>query len=196
MLGLSAGSLVIVAINTIKNDQTGSKLINMPLNTPKVGIGYEQCHKTRSDYYDITEYDLKKGKIGSFNMLKSPGLYRSEHGLGTENRIVNIDTDNLAPILAVMRRYACATYFQLLTELKDNRKAVYYHQTDLRNDATDVKARSTFDEYLEELCKSGLVFRFRSHQFYINPLYAWVGDRSQYFDIDRLPFKPADVCAE
>lgn len=150
-------------------------------------------------WFPVTEEQLKKGKINVFDLsngLSSVELFRNEHGITTDSNVVQVDTLQICPIISVLRRYTTSIYFHLLKELKDNRRAVLYNQTKLRNDATNIGSRVTFNEYLEELCESGLVFRFKSHEFYINPLFAWVGDRSRYFDVDRMPFKPSDVCTD
>lgn len=150
-------------------------------------------------YYPVTEEQVKNGKINSFDLLNgadSLGLFNNEHGLVTDNTIVHIDTTLFYPKISILRRYSCSIYFYLLTLLKDNRQPIKIHNTMLRNESTNITIRNTFDNYLLELLQSGIIFRFKSHEFYINPLFAWVGDRSRYFDVDRMPFKPSDVCAD
>ena len=150
-------------------------------------------------YYPVTEEQLKRGKMNAFDMsitAGSLGLSRGEGRMITDNTIISIDATLLMPKIGVLPRYSSAIYFYLLSNLKDNRKAIKIHNTRIRNAATNLTVRKTFETHLTTLLESGLVFRFNSHEFYINPLYAWVGDRSQYFDIDRLPFKASDVCVE
>lgn len=143
----------------------------------------------------MNEDTIKAGILSAYDLVESADqvhLYRSE---GKKERVlspandVQIDTLSLCLVSSSLTRYSFRIYIYLLSLLKDNRRSIKVHSTELRNKSTDLSKRQVFDEHLEILLSSGLVWRYRSHEFYINPLYAWVGDRALYFDVDRLPFK-------
>lgn len=171
-----------------------SKLINSDLkrsNNRKMPL-YQR--NIEQKYYNITEEQLKNGTINAYSLLPKgeiPKMRRvsaPKDGVKDQSKIVSIDSEQIWPVLARLPRYSNTIYFYLVNLLEDNRRAVVIHQTELRNKSTDIAQRRSFELQLDILIASGLIFRFRSHEFYINPLYAWVGDRSQYFDADRLPF--------
>ena len=147
-------------------------------------------------YNNTTEKQVKRGKINVFDHLDSttPPTLMQEYGemgdflrVADASRAVVIDSIALFAKVSQMQRYSTAIYLHLLTLLEDNRQPIRIHNTQLRNAATNLTRRITFEPYLNALIDSGLVFRYRSHEFYINPMYAWVGDRAQYFDADYLP---------
>jgi len=143
----------------------------------------------------VSEYTIRQGKLNLRTLLgegEQANLYRTNsenRPIVSGNNLVTIDTGLLMPKILSLPRYSSSIYFYLLTLLQDNREQIRVHNTELRNKSTDITLRQSFDKYLHTLACSGLIFRFRSHEFYVNPLYAWVGDRAQYLDIDRLPFK-------
>lgn len=141
---------------------------------------------------NTTEQQVKTGKINVFDVLPNNTehtISRTIDGLLDLGTRVGIDYIQLMPVLPSLPRYSLQIYIYLASLLQDNRRAIIIHSTELRNKSTDISKRETFTVYLDILTERGLIFRFRSHEFYINPLYLWTGERSQYFDIDRLPFK-------
>lgn len=141
-------------------------------------------HKMIKNDHSITEKEVKAGKIDIFDALSN-----DLHSRILEENRVHIDTVLISPVLSSLPRYSIGIYFYLLTLLKSNREPILMHSTQLKVNSTDITKRQTFEQYFELLSGSGLIFRFRSHEYYINPVYAWTGERQDYFNADYLPYK-------
>lgn len=105
---------------------------------------------------------------------------------------VTIDTKTLYDTVKGITPVAYRIYMSLLTRLERNDLPCVASIADLKSEFNHLKKSTKVFLAMKELESVRLVFRTKGkyNDFYINPLFAWTGDRRQYFDESTLPLIP------
>lgn len=133
------------------------------------------------------QYNLLKPTFSSKSSISQPFTEQNSSG-------INFDAHNLFELTVRVTPVAIRVYMALLTRLICNDKPVYCTVNTLKADINDSKKSKSVERSIKELEREKAIFRQRYdyNNFYINPLFAWTGDRVSYFDASTLPLLPEE----
>ena len=101
-----------------------------------------------------------------------------------------VDTMRLIAALQLVRARDHKYYYYVLAELVTNDIPVRVPMQDLRALFKEKYTDSIYRGY-DRLCQAGLLFKQpnRKAAYFVNPAFAWKGNRADYLDISTLPLK-------
>ena len=107
---------------------------------------------------------------------------------------INLDARYLFNLCIKISPQAMRVYMALLTRLIRNNDPISWTIKDLKLQLGYSKQNCTVQQSLRELERERAIIRNKGDYttFYINPLFAWTGDRMQYFDPSTLPLLPEE----
>lgn len=110
--------------------------------------------------------------------------------LKDDNIYPQIDCIRLIPVIHNLRVRDHKYYFYALSQLERNDIPVHVPMESLRA-LLQEKYTSEIYKAFDRLCKAGLLFKqpFKRSMYFVNPAYAWKGNRADYLDISTLPLK-------
>ena len=100
---------------------------------------------------------------------------------------INIDPLLLYSRLGDIDKGALRVYFFLLSRLISNHKPIKVHSSTIKLATLKGMRRERFHQYKTQLIDQGLITCPELHTYYINPLFAWIGDSGSMFDPKYLP---------
>ena len=122
------------------------------------------------------------------------GLTSSGQFLDSIPLNINSDATLLFQAYNRVTPVAIRVYTALLMRLISNDKPVRATVNELRCDIGLTPKSKRVDDAIHELERERLILRQKQNykDIYINPLFAWTGDRMQYFDPSTLPLLPEE----
>jgi|GEM_PF-4672389 len=107
---------------------------------------------------------------------------------------VHFDARLLFELTVRVTPVAIRAYMALLTRLIRNDQPVYFTSGEMKIAINQCLKSCKVQLAFKELEREKAVFRQKGdyNNFYINPLFAWTGDRMQYFDPATLPLLPEE----
>ena len=109
---------------------------------------------------------------------------------------VKIDSARLMQVFEVITPRDLQYYFYILSMLEDTEQPIAVSHFDMRI-FFKIKYVEQVAQAMKRLELAGLLFKLprKAAQYIVNPAFAWIGDRTQYFDANSLELmkpKPAE----
>lgn len=122
------------------------------------------------------------------------GLTLSGQNLDKTPSNINLDARYLFNLCVRARPVAMRVYMALLTRLVCNDEPITWTIKDLKSHLGYSKHNCAVQQSLKELERERAIIRNKGDytRIYINPLFAWTGDRVSYFDASTLPLLPEE----
>lgn len=121
-----------------------------------------------------------------------PPVYRTEiecvEQIVDDTNTLQIDQDTLYNVLFGCNRFSIKMFFYLCHRMTNNRMPITVKSSEIRLQALRTSSRAIFCRSKSELIRAGLITSTGKHTYYVNPAYAWKGDRKQYIDLDNIPY--------
>lgn len=135
------------------------------------------CEFDLNDYPNPAEYTPKTGPQRTI-VLKDETVYPQ------------LDTMRLIAALQHVRARDHKYYYYILTVLVRNDIPIQVPMQELRGLFKEKYTDSIYRGY-DRLCQAGLLIKQpnRRSTYFVNPAYAWKGNRADYLDISTLPLK-------
>ena len=128
----------------------------------------------------------------TFNRDYSFGINPLGETIQDERQIVTLDARYLFELSVRVNPVAMRVYMALLTRLIRNDEPIYFTSGEMKLEINQPLKSCKVQSAFRELEREKALFRQKGdyNNFYINPLFAWTGDRRQYFDESTLPLIP------
>jgi len=148
----------------------------------------------------MSQYSLKEPIIGAkgydYNLVKVPLEGKNSIGTTLTGEIIDLNPSNIhfnATLLFEMSiritAVAMRVYMALLKRMVSNDIPITCYSSVFRTDIKDPQKSKKVNWALQELEREKMILRNKDNltTYYINPLFAWTGDRTRYFDPSTLP---------
>jgi len=153
----------------------------------------------------MSQFSLKQPILGEkgydYNLLKRDSFDKPFIGITSKGSLIDLMPSNihfertlLFEMSLCITPVAMRVYMALLKRMISNDVPVKCYASYFRDEIGDFKKSKKANVALQELEREKMILRQVGHltTYYINPLFAWTGDRTRYFDPSTLPLIELD----